>query len=84
MGGFGSVLKSCRERAGLSQERLAELLNRSRSCISKFEKEHKVLNMYEFRKWIECTNANDVASAFIQGFDPVTIMQTVLQVAGVA
>lgn len=82
--GFGAVLSACRERAGLSQEKLAEMLDRSRSCISKFEKNHKSPSMETFLIWIEKTNAKDVGVALVSGMDPTTILQTILQVAGVA
>ncbi|ANY70438.1 transcriptional regulator [Paenibacillus sp. BIHB 4019] len=82
--GFGAVLHACRERAGLSQEKLAELLNRSRSCISKFEKGHKLADMQTFLTWLDKTNAKDVGYALVGGTDPVTILQTILQVSGAA
>lgn len=82
--GFGAVLHACRERAGLSQEKLAEMLNRSRSCISKFEQDHKIPDMSTFLVWLDKTNAKDVGYALVGGMDPAAVLQTILQVAGVA
>lgn len=81
---FGAILKACRVRAGLSQEQIAEMLHRSRSCISKFEKEHKIPDMVTFLSWLDKTNAKDVGYALVSGIDPTTILQTVFQVVGAA
>ena len=81
---FGSILHACRTRAGISQERLAELLNKSRSCISKYEQGHKLPDIQTFLAWIDRTNAKDVGIACINGMDPASILQSILQVAGVA
>ncbi|WP_308637691.1 helix-turn-helix domain-containing protein [Paenibacillus silvisoli] len=82
--GFGAVLHACRERAGISQEKLADMLNRSRSCISKFEREHKLPDINTFLIWLDKTNSRDVGMALMGGTDPATILQTVLQVVGAA
>ncbi|MFX3631888.1 MAG: multiprotein-bridging factor 1 family protein [Candidatus Pristimantibacillus sp.] len=82
--GFGAVLHACRERAGMSQEKLAEMLHRSRSCISKFEQEHKLPDINTFLIWLDKTNARDVGFALMSGTDPATILQTILQISGVA
>ncbi|MBA9086543.1 transcriptional regulator with XRE-family HTH domain [Fontibacillus solani] len=56
----GVLLKTCRLRAGLTQEQLAEKMHRSRSCISKIENDKTQVNIVTFFTWIENTNAFDV------------------------
>jgi transcriptional regulator with XRE-family HTH domain len=79
---FGSVLKTCRERAGLTQEQLAELLHRSRSCISKLETDKKTLDAATLIKWGDVTAAKDVVIALIYGLDPAAIVQTLTPFIG--
>lgn len=79
---FGSILQACRERAGLSQEEIAFRLNRSQSCISKYEKDHKVPDMNTFMQWINTTNAPEVAVAYIYGMDGINIIQQLLPLIG--
>lgn len=74
----GSILKACRERQGYSQEELAKKLNRSRSCISKFENDLKTLDLQTFMQWMEITNAKEVMIAFFCGMDGIQIMQNLL------
>jgi Predicted transcriptional regulators len=79
---LGAVLHACRERAGLSQEKLAEMLNRSRSCISKFEKNRKLIDAETLFKWADVTNAREVVVAYLYGLDGISMIQSVLQVTG--
>lgn len=79
---LGPIMQACRERAGLSQEQMAEKLYRSRSCISKIENENKTLDVKTMLMWIEATGAKDVAVAFFCGMDGLSIMQNVLQLVG--
>lgn len=79
---LGAVLHACRERAGLSQEKLAEMLNRSRSCISKFEKNRKPVDAETLFKWADVTNAREVVVAYLYGLDGLSMIQSVLQVTG--
>jgi transcriptional regulator with XRE-family HTH domain len=79
---FGAVLKACRERAGLSQESLAEKLNRSRSCISKIENNAKTLDVATLIRWTDLTAAKDVACAIVTGVDPVMIIQQFMPLIG--
>lgn len=82
---FGAILKSCRERAGLTQEQLAELLHRSRSCISKIESDKKTLDAATLIRWGDVTSAKEVVCAIVYGIDPNVIiqnMQTFLSLVG--
>lgn len=76
----GALLRACRERAGLSQEELAHRLNRSQSCISKFETDSKVPDIFTFVQWIQATNAQEVAIAFLYGLDGINVLQQLLSV----
>lgn len=79
---FGAIMQACRERAKLTQEQMAERLNRPRSCISKFENDHKVPDMPTMISWAEVTNSKDVLVAFFCGMDGLTIMQNLLSAGG--
>lgn len=71
----GALLRACRERAGLSQEELADRLNRSQSCISKYETDQKIPDIFTFLNWLQVTQAQEVAVAYLLGFDGLTILQ---------
>ncbi|WP_260859190.1 helix-turn-helix domain-containing protein, partial [Bacillus pumilus] len=49
------MLRKARLQAGISQEKLAEMLSRSRSCISKIENDQKVLDVPTYVRWMEAT-----------------------------
>ena len=80
---FGAVLRACRERAGLSQEKLAELLHRSRSCISKIETDIKAVDAQTLIQWANVTNAKEVLVAYLCGMDGLAIMQTIFGMTGI-
>lgn len=66
---YGKVLKGFRETAGFTQQELADLLNRSRSCISKFEGNRKPMDIDTFRHWAQITNSEIQAAAILFGTD---------------
>lgn len=66
---YGKVLKGFREKAGYTQQELADLLNRSRSCISKFESNSKLMDIETFRTWARVTNSEVQAAAILFGTD---------------
>lgn len=74
---IGAVLRTARERYGLSQEELALKLHRSRSCISKFENNKKTLDVPTFITWMNLTSAKDLMIAALAGVDPSMIMDVV-------
>ncbi|BBP90998.1 hypothetical protein BsIDN1_46160 [Bacillus safensis] len=57
----------------MSQEKLAELLSRSRSCISKFENDQKMLDVPTYVRWMEATNAKEAMIATLCGVDPLAV-----------
>ncbi|MGD6845264.1 helix-turn-helix domain-containing protein [Bacillus infantis] len=79
---FGAVLQACRERAGLSQEELAHQLNRTQSCVSKYEKDRKIPDMHTFLQWIQATNTPEIAVAFLYGMDGINLIQQLLPLVG--
>lgn len=81
---FGIILQACRERAGYSQEKMAELLNRTQSCISRFEKDHKLPDIHTLMRWADLTNAREIVVCYMYGVDSISMIQTVLQVSGAA
>lgn len=79
---FGAIMQACRERAGLTQEEMAARLNRTQSCISKYEKDHKVPDMPTMMQWVEATGAKEVLIAFLYGLDGLSIMQDLMRLVG--
>lgn len=80
---IGAIMQACRERAGLSQEELAEKLHRSRSCISKLENDKKTFDFQTVLAWVQTTGSQEVFVAFFCGMDGLSIMQNLLSVAGI-
>lgn len=80
--GFGAVLRACRERAGLTQEQLAEKLHRSRSCISKFESDKKTLDVMTLIRWTDVTNSKEIAYMIVSGIEPMMILQQMMTMIG--
>lgn len=76
---YGHILKALRIKAGLSQEQMAEKLNRSRSCISKFETNKKVVDLSTFLQWVDVTRCQEVAIAMLYGIDGMTVLSQILQ-----
>ncbi|WP_413815577.1 helix-turn-helix domain-containing protein [Bacillus safensis] len=74
---LGVVLRKARLQAGISQERLAEILSRSRSCISKIENDQKVLDVPTYVRWMEATNAKEAMIATLCGIDPLAVTQQI-------
>lgn len=77
---LGAILKACRERAGFSQEELADKLYINQSDISKYENDVKEPTVTMFRAWTNNTQTQEVMVAFICGVDGLSIMQSVLDV----
>ncbi|WP_262378477.1 helix-turn-helix transcriptional regulator [Bacillus pumilus] len=74
---LGVVLRKARVQAGISQEKLAEILSRSRSCISKIENDQKVLDVPTYVRWMEATNAKEAMIATLCGIDPLAVTQQI-------
>ena len=81
---LGQVLRACRKKAGLSQEKLAELLHMSRSCISKIETGAKEATAKVMIDWVRVTQTQEVLIAYLFGMDGISIIQNILQMSGVA
>lgn len=80
----GAFLRKCREKAGFSQDQLAEMLNKNQSDISKLEKDKRTIDIFTFRDWTMLTNHVEQGVQFIFSIDPSSLIQTALQAAGVA
>ncbi|MED4994152.1 helix-turn-helix domain-containing protein [Bacillus pumilus] len=74
---LGVVLRKARLQAGISQEKLAEMLSRSRSCISKIENDQKILDVPTYVRWMEATNAKEAMIATLCGIDPLAVTQQI-------
>ena len=75
---YGQILKGFREAAGYTQQELADILNRSRSCISKFESNRKLMDIETFKNWAQVTNSEIQAAAVLFGTDIFANMTQVL------
>ena len=75
----GAILRACRERFGLSQEELADRLYINQSDVSKFENGTKEPPITLFQNWINQTQAQEVAVAYLIGIDGITILQNLLE-----
>nr|WP_150959318.1 helix-turn-helix transcriptional regulator [Aneurinibacillus sp. XH2] len=80
--GVGALLRAVRERARLSQEDIAEKLNRSRSSISKLESEQQALDVQTLVHWTEVAGAKEVAIALLYGMDGLQILQNLTAILG--
>lgn len=79
---LGALLKACRQKANISQFEMATNMNRSQSCISKFENDEKVPDAYTLMQWGQLTNCPEVIVAFLYGMDGITIIQQLLPIIG--
>lgn len=79
---LGALLKACRQKANVSQLEMATNMNRSQSCISKFENDEKVPDAYTLMQWGQLTNCPEVIIAFLYGMDGITIIQQLLPIIG--
>ena len=68
---YGNMLKKFREAAGFTQQELADVLNRSRSCISEFEGNRKSVDIHTFRQWVQATGSEMQAAMIMFGTDLV-------------
>ena len=68
----------------MSQEKLAEILHMSRSCISKIETGAKEVTAKVMIDWVTVTQTQEVLVAYLFGLDGITIIQNILQMTGAA
>ncbi|NQX67951.1 helix-turn-helix transcriptional regulator [Paenibacillus alba] len=78
----GAIMQACRERAGLTQEQLAEKLNLSRISVINYEKDKRIPNAPTLMNWVAATGSQEVAVAFFCGMDGLSIMQSILGLVG--
>lgn len=79
---LGALLKACRQKANISQQDMAFNMNRSQSCISKFESDDKIPDAYTLMQWGQITNCPEVIVAFLYGMDGISIIQQLLPIIG--
>lgn len=72
---IGAFLQACRERAGLSQEEIADRLNMTQSTISRIEKNRVAATIDTVMDWVDTTESRELAVAYIFGMDSVRIME---------
>jgi transcriptional regulator with XRE-family HTH domain len=80
---LGAVMRAMRERQGFSQEELADRLNLSQSCVSKFENNRKSPDFHTMIAWADQTCAKEVLMALVMnGMEGVAVIQTVAHLLG--
>jgi len=83
---LGALLQACRMGSGMSQEDLAAQMNRSQTCISKYENDRKTPDIFTFMEWFKQTNTQEVGMMLTQqlmsGIDIATIVQSLLPIVG--
>ncbi|MDB5054033.1 MAG: transcriptional regulator [Bacilli bacterium] len=75
-------MAACRKRAGLTQEKLAEILHCSRSSLCKIETNNKEVKFDFFVKWAIATNSKDAGLAFVFGEKDVHLLLDQLKEGG--
>lgn len=79
---FGSIMRACRERAGFSQEELADRLHLTQGSISKFETGSQKPDMDMVMDWAEATNAKEVFAVYMYGQDALNAICKINQTVG--
>lgn len=72
---FLELLKRAREKAGLTQETVAQRLGTTQSHISKCERGERRIDIVELRKWCQALDAAFVP--FVQSFQEVVAAKNV-------
>ncbi|MED3876182.1 helix-turn-helix transcriptional regulator [Lysinibacillus capsici] len=84
--GLGALLQACRIKSGMSQEDLAAQMNRSQTCISKYENNRKPPDIFTFMEWFKQTNTQEIgmllSQQMINGIDINTIVQSLMPIVG--
>lgn len=72
---FGSIMRACRERAGLSQEELAHRLDCDPSRISRMESGKQAVYLETAVDWVRETGTAEVMVAWLFGSDGLRIIE---------
>lgn len=65
----GGDLRAFRERAGLTQQQLADKIFKSRTAISKMENDEQEITLSTFKDWVLATNSEMQAAIILFGAD---------------
>lgn len=74
---FGSIMRACRERAGLSQEELAHRLNLDPSGISRMETGKQSIFLETAMEWVRETKSPEVMVAWMFGADGMRMIEQI-------
>lgn len=74
---FGAILRAVRQKAGLSQEEMAEKMFVSRSTISRLENDRLKLTVEDAIRWGQITQAPEAIAAMLCGLDISQVMQII-------
>ena len=74
------MLKLFRKNAKKTQEEMAEELNLTQSCISKYENGNKTLDLPTFLRWVSATGSELPAAAMIFGMDTVNALTQLVRI----
>lgn len=76
---IGALLQACRERAGLSQEEIADRLHTTQSTISRIERNRQSADLPTIVEWVDTTKSREVAVAYIFGMEGIEIINHILK-----
>lgn len=66
---IGALLKACRERAGMTQQELSDILMKDVSYISRVENGRQIPDAETYNDWISVTNGPLLAYVYVFGDD---------------
>ncbi|AKG36137.1 helix-turn-helix domain-containing protein [Paenibacillus durus] len=76
--GYGALMKALRERAGITQEKMAEELNVDQATISRYENGRQEPTMSFISRWGNITASKDVIAAYILDGSGAQMMQYII------
>ncbi|MFC3789612.1 helix-turn-helix domain-containing protein [Paenibacillus sp. GCM10012307] len=78
---FAQLMRTCREKAKLTQEAIAERMYISRSAVARLESGMK-WDVETARKWSQLTNSQEVLAAYLFGVDIHSIITNIMPFLG--
>ncbi|WP_157794120.1 helix-turn-helix domain-containing protein [Paenibacillus donghaensis] len=74
----GTIMRACRERKGYTQEHMAGLMEVDQATISRFENGRQTPDLTTFVEWVDQTESQEVAVAYLYGIKGIKIMQHIM------
>ncbi|WP_339314687.1 helix-turn-helix transcriptional regulator [Paenibacillus sp. FSL M7-0896] len=74
----GSIMRACRERAGLTQEDMGEEMQMDQATISRIENGRQTPDVSTFKEWVDKTQSQEVMVAYFYGIEGIKIIQHIM------